>query len=227
MSNYAELLATVAANRNWGEEEVNRFNEWKEQVAEIESNNIVDRKQKKGGPARGKFQYELKKGKGSGANITAVNRLKRMLGNNLSSIPEADRKILESEDPDFSLLSEDTQDSLFLADKVFSPKAPLNDLVQGKIDPATAWAEWHWKGDSKEKPAKIAMFNERMDQLKLRGIQQQELEEQGVMQVAGGAEPIPFTQELPPETDEIAQAIEPLTRKNRGVLQALAKYFNG
>lgn len=152
---------SVANNRGWGEEEIARFESWKDAVAEIESNNIPDRKQSSGGPGRGKYQYELAKG-GSGANTTAINRFKSLVGNNFAGLPKEDIAVLKSKDPDFSMLSEDTQDAIFLADKVKAPNAALNDLVSGQVTLADAWADWHWKGDEKVRPAKIKMFEKRI-----------------------------------------------------------------
>ena len=157
---YLQLLNSIANDRGWGEAERLAFESWKEKVAEIESNNIADRVQTSGGPGRGKYQYELEEG-GSGANNTAKNRLKALIGDDLPGVSEADRAELNKADPDFSKLSEDLQDALFLADKQNDPKTKLDTLVTGQVTEADAWADWHWKGAKEDRPAKIEMFKGR------------------------------------------------------------------
>lgn len=157
---YQQLLNQIANKRGWGEQERLVFDSWKEKVAEIESNNIPDRIQTSGGPGRGKYQYELEDG-GSGANNTAKNRLKALIGDDLPGVSESDRAELNEADPDFSKLSEDLQDALFLADKQNDPKTKLDTLVTGQVTEADAWADWHWKGAKEDRPAKIEMFEER------------------------------------------------------------------
>ena len=160
---YDTLLDSIAADRGWGDEEKEAFNSWRDKVAEIESNGIADRVQTSGGPGRGKYQYELADG-GSGANDAARNRLKALIGDDLPGVPEADRTELAKADPDFSKLSEDTQDALFLADKQKDAKTTLDDLVDGAITEGDAWASWHWKGAEEDLPAKLEMWNNRFEE---------------------------------------------------------------
>jgi hypothetical protein len=150
---YPTLLAKEAGNRNWNPDQINVFENWRNSVGQIESNNIPTRTQGDSpkGIGRGKYQYETSKG--SGTNKTAINRLKSFLKKNnysIKDLPESDRKVLSKKDPDFSLLSEDTQDIIFLADKTEAPEAILNNLVTGSISPVDAWINWHWKGSPKE-----------------------------------------------------------------------------
>ena len=159
--NYNFLLQKEAEQRGWTPEQVSIFEQWRNNVGQVESNNNPSISQVGGGPARGKYQYEVKAGQGSGANIDAVGRLKTYLKkNNLSfdDLPASDQKVLKTEDPDFSLLSSDTQDIIFLADKSLAAKTPLNDLVTGKISQDEAWTQWHWKGKEKDKPKKLAQW---------------------------------------------------------------------
>lgn len=164
---YNLLLEREASKRGWGEEEVGRFENWRNQVAEIESNNIANRTQGDSdtGIGRGKYQYELgKAGGGSGAAKTAVTRLNTYLDRNnlsLSMLPKEDVAILQSKEPDFSKLSEETQDIIFLADKSMAKDVPLNKLVSGEISPQEAWLDWHWRGSKKERPAKMKMWDTR------------------------------------------------------------------
>jgi len=164
MSNltYQALLQKEASNRKWTPSQVNTFEQWRNNVGIMESNNNPSIKQKGGGPGRGKYQYEIAVGDGSGANITAVNRFKKYLaktGYTLNDLPKEDQLELLSNNPDFSTLSSSTQDMIFLADKSLAANTPLNDLVTGKIGQDEAWAKWHWKGSAKELPSKIVQWN--------------------------------------------------------------------
>lgn len=163
MSNltYQELLKKEAAKRKWTPSQTNVFEEWRNNVGTVESNNDPSIKQRGGGPGRGKYQYELAVGDGSGANITAVKRFKKYLakaGYTLNDLPEKEQLELLSDNPDFSTLSSSTQDMIFLADKSLAANTPLDDLVNGKIGQDEAWAKWHWKGSAKETPAKLAQW---------------------------------------------------------------------
>ena len=163
MSNltYQELLKKEADKRKWTPSQINVFEEWRNNVGTIESNNDPSIKQRGGGPGRGKYQYELAVGDGSGANVTAVKRFKKYLakaGYTLNDLPEKEQLELLSDNPDFSTLSSSTQDMIFLADKSLAANTPLDDLVKGKIGQDEAWAKWHWKGSAKEMPAKLAQW---------------------------------------------------------------------
>jgi hypothetical protein len=163
MPNYQALLEKEAERRQWTPEETSVFEQWRNSVGEIESNNIPSRVQGDDpkGYGRGKYQYEVARGKGSGTNKTALNRLKKFLKryeSDLSMLPKADQRELKKDDPDFARLTEDTQDLLFLADKSEAPESNLNALVQGKIPLDDAWIQWHWKGNPKEVPVKKQMW---------------------------------------------------------------------
>jgi hypothetical protein len=163
MPDYQTLLQQEAERRGWSEDQMMMFDQWRYNVAEVESNNDPIRLQGDDpkGYGRGKYQYEVSRGKGSGTNKTALNRLKKFLGRfdyELSALPKQDQKELLTKDPDFAKLSEDTQDLLFLADKSEAPETNLNALVNGNIDLDDAWIQWHWKGNKKEIPKKKSMW---------------------------------------------------------------------
>ena len=135
-----------------------------DKVGQIESNNIPDRVQgdTSTGIGRGKYQYELSTG--SGANKTASNRLFQSLstlGISLDDIPVRDRQILIGEDPDFSVLSEDVQDLVFLADKFQAGDVDLNAIAKGDIPLKEAWLNTHWRGTEKDRAEKAQMWDNR------------------------------------------------------------------
>ena len=158
---YKTLLQKEAEKRGWTPEQVNIFEQWRNNVGQMESNNDPSVKQKGGGPGRGKYQYELKQG-GSGANETAVKRFEQYLKKNnisISALPKEDQLELLTPDPDFSKLSSETQDMIFLADKALAKDAALNDLVTGKIGQDEAWAKWHWKGKEEDVQSKMKQWD--------------------------------------------------------------------
>ena len=172
-TNYKTLLQKEAEKRGWTPEQVNVFEQWRNNISQIESNDNPTISQVGGGPGRGKYQYEVRAGKGSGSNIGAISRLKKYLKANeltLDSLPAADKKVLNASDPDFSKLSADTQDIIFLADKTLAARTSLNDLVTGKIDQNLAWAKWHWKGSNKDLPAKLEQWDRNVGSTPIQGI---------------------------------------------------------
>lgn len=163
MINYETLLKAEATRRNWEPLQVDMFESWREGVANVESGNDPARLQgdDEKGYGRGKYQYEVARGEGSGTNATAINRLHKFLSRwdlTFNSLPEGDQEILRSADPDFAKLSEDTQDILFLADKSEAPETSLDALTSGSISPAEAWADWHWKGSKEKRGDKLKQW---------------------------------------------------------------------
>jgi|15BtaG_2_1085339.scaffolds.fasta_scaffold50834_2 hypothetical protein len=168
MINYEDVLGFEASRRGWEPLQVEMFDSWRQGVANVESGDIPTRLQgdHKDGYGRGKYQYEVSRGKGSGANLTAIKRLHSFLSRyelDVSGLPEKDQNILSSADPDFARLSENTQDILFLADKAEARETRLDDLTTGKISPADAWADWHWKGKAASRPAKLKQWERNAD----------------------------------------------------------------
>ena len=119
--------------------------------------NYPDARQE-GGPGRGLYQYELQSSakypKASGAGRTAMNRLLNLLGE--EGLPKWARKYfdkyLQAEgDVDFSELTEEQQNILFLADKLQDPIAG-NIAAIGTVSDSTWWQQYHYKGkEDKEK----------------------------------------------------------------------------
>lgn len=204
---YNLLLEREAKKRGWGDEEIARFESWRNQVAEIESNDIASRTQgdSEKGIGRGKYQYERGgESGGSGAAKTAVTRLSNYLNKNnmsLSMLPKADIKVLQSREPDFAKLSEETQDIIFLADKAEAKDVPLNKLVMGEISPQEAWLDWHWRGKAKDRPSKINLWNDRFKET---------ITAEPVMPM--NINPFQMTEGVPasPPTDPITQALQAL-----------------
>ena len=110
--------------------------------------NLPEARQAGGGPGRGLYQYELSTSGGSGAGRTAMNRLLNVLGE--ENLPKwaykyFDKYFEPEGDVDFSELTEEQQNILFLADK-------LQDPIRGNIgqigveSDSLWWAKYHHKG---------------------------------------------------------------------------------
>lgn len=166
----AQVLRVEANMRSLEREDLERLKEWANSVAEIESNNIPDRKQgdSETGIGRGKYQFEIKKevdGKtvGSGSAITAAQRLKNWEEKNGKlNIPEEDRKELAKDIPDFSKLTEPTQDAIFFIHHSLKENVPLTAIAKGEYDPKEAWLNFHWAGDKEDRLAKSLMWDARI-----------------------------------------------------------------
>ena len=110
--------------------------------------NLPDARQEGGGPGRGLYQYELASGKGSGAGRTAMNRLLNVLGE--EGLPQwaykyFDKNFEPEGDVDFSGLTKEQQDILFLADKLQDPiKGNLGAI--GVESDSLWWQKYHHKG---------------------------------------------------------------------------------
>ena len=152
-------------------------------IAYHESAGTMDpsKKQDKGGPARGLFQYELSSklgshSKGSGAGRTAMNRLYDVLGGklptstrkgtNLNNMPkwmepyfEKDKngKFVASGDVNFSDLTATQQRTLFLADKL-KTKGAIPAI--GMIRESDWWAKFHHKGTESNKAGFVSDSNQ-------------------------------------------------------------------
>lgn len=154
-----QALQAWSKYKGWTPAQAGRFNAFANGVAQVESNGKPGIAQIGGGPGRGKYQYELQAG-GSGANITARNRLKKFQKtvDPTFQLSAADQKILDGRDPDFSKMSEDGQDAMFIVDKALSA-LPTDDVANGNLPPAEAWAKYHWAGDQSKKGEKIAQWD--------------------------------------------------------------------
>lgn len=159
------VLEKEAELRDLEKEDLERLTDWANKVAVIESNNIPDRTQddKENGIGRGKYQFES--AAGSGTNKTARNRLKNWeKENGTLDIPKADRKELEKEDPDFSKLSEETQDIIFFIHHSKHELTPLTKIAKGTFDPKDAWIKYHWAGSPKDKAARETKWDSLFDE---------------------------------------------------------------
>ena len=117
------------------------------EIAWVESKGIVDRKQNDDpdayakGLGLGKYQYEPESAK------TALTRYKNWHEKNQppnldDMYAEAVRR-LDTEDYDFSTLSEDHQDVYNLINYQQHPKTKMKDLSSGAISPKSFWAKYH------------------------------------------------------------------------------------
>ena len=159
------VLSVEAQERNLAPEEIERLKYFASQVAEIESNNKADRQQGDDPslPGKGKYQFETNAKGGSNSAFTANNRLRnweKRFGS--LPIPEKDRKELQKKSPDFSRLSEDTQDALFFINLSQHETAPLTELAKGKIANKNMWLDFHWAG-GKNSPELIPEKEEMWD----------------------------------------------------------------
>lgn len=155
MSLYEQALDALAKSRGWGPAQCDMLRSYADQVAAVESDCNPTACQRGGGPGRGKYQFELMEG-GSGANAVARTRMMNFCyrhGVHLK-FTEADQKVLESDDPDFSQLSEDAQDAIFIANADRHPKMRLDDLVKGRLTFVDAWVRYHWAGGPEQEPAR-------------------------------------------------------------------------
>jgi len=131
--------------------------------------NFPDARQEGGGPGRGLYQYELASGQGSGAGRTAMNRLFNMLGE--EGLPQWAYKYFDKNfeplgDVDFSELTKEQQDILFLADKLQDPiKGNLGAI--GVESDSLWWQKYHHKGGgdtAKFDASRTSYLNNRISQ---------------------------------------------------------------
>ena len=168
MSNGGSVLEAIKKIR--GEAVADALVKHSNDVAEIESRNNAAAIQKikrdgkfvDDGPGRGKYQYEMKYSKGSGANETAITRYKEFHKKNNLKIPDEYQILLNEKDVDFSKLPEELQNDIFYADKN-EGLIPLNDLASGKLSSKEAWLKYHWAGSEEDRPMKEKMWDERFN----------------------------------------------------------------
>lgn len=171
LSPAAKVLQTESKKRNLKKEDVKRLRTWAENVADLESEGIPDRLQNdsENGIGRGKYQFEVQRdvnGKkvGSGTAKTAANRFFNWEEENGKlNIPKKDREELKKDMPDFSKLSEETQDAVFFIHHSLHPRTPLSEIAKGEYDPKEAWVNFHWAGNPEEAPSKRNMWDSRIE----------------------------------------------------------------
>ena len=116
------------------------------------------------GPGRGLYQYELDRGDGSGSGRSAMQRLYNTVGE--EGLPRwalkyfdrnpSTRELEQEGDVDFSELTAEQQDLLFLADKLQDPM-PGNLGQIGVLSDAEWWEKYH-----KKAPGDTSAFNVNM-----------------------------------------------------------------
>lgn len=141
------ILDALASKRGWSDDEKKRFSDFATAVGRTESNLDPQAYQRKGGPGRGKYQFEVAKG-GSGANTVAVQRYKNFLKQYEAKdvLSDKDWEVLQSPDPDFAQLSESAQDAMFYANHAMHPKHPVSKVAKGEMSFEDAWIKYHWAG---------------------------------------------------------------------------------
>ena len=155
---YNKLLEQVAGKAGM---ETSGVENLMSKIAYRESKGVPTQKQisdgMEAGPGRGLYQYELGSLGGSGAGRTAMNRLSSVLGE--KNLPEWASSYFGKEgskrDVDFSEMTEEQQNILFLADKLQDPMegniSAMKDMGAGEW-----WKKFHHKGKaSKEEEEKL------------------------------------------------------------------------
>ena len=135
-----DSLLTIAENQ-WQVDEKDML-EHMNKIAYVESLGKTDAIQSKGGPGRGMFQYEM--GEGQGAQ-TAVKRLTSLFG----KAPSFLDGMIEKEF-DFSGLSKEAQQSLFLADKLKDLTASFKGIDTDE-ELKDFWFKEHYAGQDSTK----------------------------------------------------------------------------
>lgn len=100
---------------------------------------------------RGAYQFDYESAK------TAYQRLYNIanpLGYTIPQLTDDDLKNVDR-------LSPEIQDMLFTSHFMNDKGSKVTDVLNDERTWAGNWADGHWKGDAKDRPAKINMFNER------------------------------------------------------------------
>lgn len=117
-------------------------------------------KQKGGGPGRGKYQFE--EGKNAGGKLAVTHTFNYLTKNKLP-IPKWLKDLNNQDSVDFSKLSEEQQDILFLGHYKEHPKADFNKVVTGKESIVDFWGKYHQTQNDPIKKAKFLNDMERYD----------------------------------------------------------------
>jgi len=100
---------------------------------------------------RGAYQFDYESAK------TAYQRLYNIANPIGYTIPQLTDDDLKNVDK----LSPEIQDMLFTAHFMNDKGSKVTDVLNDERTWAGNWADGHWKGEAKNRPAKIDMFNER------------------------------------------------------------------
>ena len=117
------------------------------QIATIESDNM-NVPQMEGGPGRGYFQFETKKG--SGAFQTALQRAKNIYKASGKRIPQWISDAKKSDDA--TTLNREQQEELLLANFAENPRAK-KEMIMGALESGDAkdlWLQAHWAGKKEQ-----------------------------------------------------------------------------
>lgn len=108
-----------------------------------------DMKQFNNGPGRGVYQYEPPSAR------TAVNRAKLYYEQNKRPLPKFIDELDKQEKIDFSTLSREKQDTMYLLDK-YMGEADFSELMSGKVSEAEWWGKNHQTTNDPIKNKKFA-----------------------------------------------------------------------
>ena len=128
------------------------------QIAMIESDDM-NVPQSEGGPGRGYFQFETKKG--SGAFQTALQRTKNIYTASGKRIPEWISAAKESDDA--TTLNREQQEELLLANFAENPRAK-REMIMGALESGDAkdlWLQAHWAGKKEQYEEKSKYWDEK------------------------------------------------------------------
>ena len=128
-------------------------------IGQHESKNITDAYQDEGGPGRGAYQFEI--GDKQGAN-TAMNRTANFLaspanktyfGSNktMKDFPNLYDKYISGKSQDFSKLSREDQDALFLGDKIYGGADRRDEFDKAINNPTQENVFMYWLNNHKGK----------------------------------------------------------------------------
>jgi hypothetical protein len=130
-----------------------------DQIAWHETGGTMDLEQDqlRGGPGRGKYQFESCEGCGG---KTAANRAINFYKEQGIPVPQWLVDTRKSKSLDASKLDSDQQDILFLTNMQMHPTADFNKLWMGEQKVEDFWADYHWAGKDKDRADRIASFKE-------------------------------------------------------------------
>ena len=158
MADYSTMIGQFG---DWWGQDSTGMEDFMSKIAHHESAGTMDPSihQYGGGPGRGLFQYETGANEGG---MTARNRLAGWYEEQDTDVPDwLNQEDMENSGFDASLLDEEHQKMLFLADTRYDETASLRpDKIK---DTANWWAKHHWKGGEEGSDIykkRVSSFNE-------------------------------------------------------------------
>jgi hypothetical protein len=147
-------------------------------ISQHESQNVADAEQEGGGPGRGAYQFEIgdKKGANTAMNRTAnflaspANRIFFGSNKTIKDFPNIYNKYISSPSQDFSKLSKEDQDALFLGDKIYGGKDRRDEFDKVLKSPTQENIFMYWLKNHKGK-----VNNKTVNKLTEEEIQQERL----------------------------------------------------